>query len=109
GHAAQHSQRFHDRDRTTTTDTRDYNWPRLPITHGDFAPSPGSRTVPPRYRICTLLGPRAMSRPLSLAALLLAASVTLAADPPKRPNVLLLLADDLGFSDLGCYGGEIDT
>jgi arylsulfatase len=26
-----------------------------------------------------------------------------------RPNVLLILADDLGFSDLGCYGGEIDT
>lgn len=26
-----------------------------------------------------------------------------------RPNVLLILADDLGFSDLGCYGGEIAT
>jgi arylsulfatase len=26
-----------------------------------------------------------------------------------RPNVVLILADDLGFSDLGCYGGEIDT
>jgi hypothetical protein len=29
------------------------------------------------------------------------------ADTPKKPNILLLLADDLGFSDLGCYGGEI--
>jgi len=28
---------------------------------------------------------------------------------PTRPNVLLILADDLGFSDLGCYGGEIAT
>jgi len=27
----------------------------------------------------------------------------------KQPNVLLILADDLGFSDLGCYGGEIET
>jgi arylsulfatase len=28
---------------------------------------------------------------------------------PSRPNVLVILADDLGFSDLGSYGGEIDT
>lgn len=27
----------------------------------------------------------------------------------KRPNVLVIIADDLGFSDLGCYGGEIPT
>lgn len=26
-----------------------------------------------------------------------------------RPNVVLVLADDMGFSDIGCYGGEIDT
>ena len=27
----------------------------------------------------------------------------------KKPNVLLIVADDLGYSDLGCYGGEIET
>src|SRR3954463_6162548 len=26
-----------------------------------------------------------------------------------RPNVLVILADDMGFSDVGCYGGEIRT
>jgi arylsulfatase len=26
-----------------------------------------------------------------------------------KPNVLIILADDLGFSDVGCYGGEIAT
>lgn len=28
---------------------------------------------------------------------------------PSKPNILLILADDLGWSDLGCYGGEIAT
>jgi arylsulfatase len=28
---------------------------------------------------------------------------------PAVPNVMFILADDLGFSDLGCYGGEIAT
>ena len=27
----------------------------------------------------------------------------------KKPNVVLILNDDMGFSDIGCYGGEIDT
>ncbi|MDO8539983.1 MAG: sulfatase-like hydrolase/transferase [Opitutaceae bacterium] len=26
-----------------------------------------------------------------------------------RPNILIIFADDLGFSDLGCFGGEIST
>lgn len=28
---------------------------------------------------------------------------------PAKPNILIILADDLGWSDLGCYGGEIRT
>lgn len=27
----------------------------------------------------------------------------------QRPNILLIVVDDMGFSDPGCYGGEIDT
>ena len=47
-------------------------------------------------------------RKLSLIGLLLSltSQVSIAGD---RPNILLIMADDLGFSDLGCYGGEIAT
>ncbi|MDH3281354.1 MAG: arylsulfatase [Gammaproteobacteria bacterium] len=27
----------------------------------------------------------------------------------EKPNVLLIMNDDMGYSDIGCYGGEIDT
>jgi len=30
-------------------------------------------------------------------------------DKPARPNILLIVADDLGFTDLGCFGGDIHT
>ncbi len=47
------------------------------------------------------------------AIILLALAATVQAqgapERAKRPNVIVILADDLGFSDLGCYGGEIQT
>ncbi len=34
---------------------------------------------------------------------------SLAIGEPPRPNVVVILVDDMGYSDVGCYGGEIDT
>ena len=45
---------------------------------------------------------------LLAAALLMSMNVANAANPAK-PNVLIILADDMGYSDAECYGGEIKT
>src|SRR5262249_23717478 len=46
--------------------------------------------------------------PMISGATFLAMLAVVAAEP-ARPNILLIVADDLGFSDAGCYGGEIAT
>ena len=33
----------------------------------------------------------------------------LAKDAVRRPNVVLIMCDDMGWSDIGCYGGEVET
>lgn len=43
---------------------------------------------------------------LLTALLLVSLPAAFAAD---QPNIIVVLLDDLGYSDLGCYGGEIDT
>ncbi|MEM8982136.1 MAG: arylsulfatase [Pseudomonadota bacterium] len=37
------------------------------------------------------------------------APTTTGSQPDNRPNIVLIVADDLGYSDLGAYGSEIDT
>lgn len=44
-----------------------------------------------------------------LLGFVLGAGLADAANAAPRPNVILIMADDLGFSDLGCYGSEIHT
>jgi arylsulfatase A-like enzyme len=45
----------------------------------------------------------------SVFVLLIAFCTLTSSYAQKKPNVIVILADDLGYSDLGCYGSEIPT
>src|SRR5690606_20521568 len=68
------------------------------------------RPAPPGAGHAAALG--ALSA-LVLVMMTISSAEAAAADVPasgsRPPNIVIILADDMGFSDLGCYGGEIDT
>jgi len=47
--------------------------------------------------------------PLLLAIFAVNALLPTEADAHKRPNIIVIMADDMGYSDIGCYGGEVKT
>jgi arylsulfatase len=46
---------------------------------------------------------------VSMVAALAAPSAAIGADAPRRPNIVIILGDDMGFADMGSFGGEIRT
>ena len=50
-----------------------------------------------------------ISFPHAMKHLLIFLSLSTALFAADKPNIIYILADDMGFSDVGCYGGEIET
>lgn len=65
---------------------------------------------------CRFLSPNARRSQKRGACIFLAVLVMVAlspvfsrADTTNRPNIILIMVDDMGFSDIGCYGGDVQT
>ena len=46
---------------------------------------------------------------IRIAAAMILSLTAASGNADERPNILIVLTDDMGFSDLGCFGGEIET
>jgi len=44
-----------------------------------------------------------------LTTLLISISISISICAAERPNIIVIMSDDMGISDIGCYGSEIDT
>ena len=53
--------------------------------------------------------PSCFVRFLAVTVMWLVSATWVTCQADSRPNVIIVLVDDMGFSDVGCFGGEIET
>ena len=53
--------------------------------------------------------PTALATAIGLAGVLGITPAQAASRDPGKPNILVVVADDMGYGDLGSFGSEIDT
>ena len=81
----------------------------LEVTWSTPGRSPSGESAMINKKISTVCCTR-FSQLVILGAALTLATTVLAEDKPSAPpNIVFILVDDMGYSDLGCYGGEIHT
>ncbi|MBN1456626.1 MAG: arylsulfatase [Sedimentisphaerales bacterium] len=77
-----------------------------------FKQQNGKRQLTPNNSDLSFMDRRAFLKTVGTGVASLSLSSCFAADSghrTSRPNIILIMVDDMGFSDIGCYGGEIHT